>query len=129
MLFLDWIYIIIYWSIGQRQNPERTSIWVLNYLLFPALSGFLVFFTSILASLLKIKISLAIIIFIGIFGSFFLSEWLVDLYYSKNKQIEIITKRAKPGLYRYLLFICIILFALFTMVAFFILSGIVLHNL
>jgi uncharacterized protein YneF (UPF0154 family) len=128
MILFDKIYVFIYWCVSKRLSPERTTIWALNYLLFPVLSGFLVFILSVLFWLLSIKIGLPIIIVIGLIASFFLSEKLIERYYTDERQKQIIKANNKPGLYRYLVFIFLIFTMLILMILFSILAGIILHK-
>lgn len=127
MELLDRVYQIIYWSVNKKLDRGRTTIWTLNYLLFPLLSGILVFVISLLFNLLTIKISLAIIILVGIVVSFFLSEKLIGSYFNYNYQLQIINKYSKPGFYRYFKMAFIVIFPLVLMLLFFILAGI-LYN-
>jgi uncharacterized protein YneF (UPF0154 family) len=124
MVVLDRLYVIIYWSVNRNLIKGRTTIWTLNYLLFPILSGCLVFILSLIFWLLSIKISLPIIILIGVISSFFLSEKLVEKYYTENKQNEIIAFYPKPGFYRYFTFAFIVISVIIFMLLFFFLAGI-----
>lgn len=126
MLILDKIYIFIYWSVSKRLNPEKTTIWALNYLLFPILSGFLVFVLSVILRILSINIALPIIILSGILTSFFLSEKFIESYYTDKRQKRIIENNNKPGYYRYIVFLLIVLLSLIFMILFFVLSGMIL---
>ena len=128
MKLFDKIYVFIYWCVSKRLGPERTTIWALNYLLFPVLSGLLVFILSVLICLLSIKVGLPIIIVIGLIASFFLSEELIEKYYTDERQKQIITTNNKPGFYRYFGFLFIVLITLLLMILFFLLAGIILHQ-
>lgn len=128
MILFDKIYIFIYWCVSKKLSPEHTTIWALNYLLFPVLSGLLVFILSVFIWLLSIKIGLPIIIVIGLIGSFFLSEKLIEKYYTDERQKQIIRVNIKPGFYRYLVFLFIVLITLLLMILFFLLAGIILHR-
>ena len=128
MILFDKIYVFIYWCVSKRLSPERTTIWALNYLLFPVLSGLLVFILSVLIWLLSIKIGLPLIIVIGLIASFFLSEKLIEKYYTDERQKQIVTSNSKPGFYRYLVFLFIVLITLLLMILFFLLAGIILHR-
>ncbi len=128
MILLDKIYINIYWVVNKRLNPQKITVWALNYLFFPALSGFLVFIISLLFWLISIQLNLKVIIFIGIVISFFLSEKLIEMYYTDENQKRIIEKNCKPSIFRYFTFLLIALFSVFLMILFFFLSGIVLNR-
>ncbi len=128
MILLDKIYINIYWVVNKRLNPQKTTIWALNYLFFPALSGFLVFIISLLFWLISIHLNLKVLIFIGIVISFFLSEKLIEMYYTDETQKRIVENNCKPSIFRYFTFLLIALFSIFLMILFFFLSGIVLHR-
>lgn len=128
MILLDKIYISIYWVVNKKLNPKKTTIWALNYLFFPALSGFLVFIISLLFRIISIQLNLKLLMFIGIVISFFLSGKLLEIYYTDEKQQRIIENNCKPSNFRYFTFLLTALFSIFLMILFFFLSGIVLHR-
>jgi hypothetical protein len=128
MLLLDKIYLYIYWVVNKRLNPQKTTIWALNYLLFPVLCGFLVFAFSIALWLITFKLSLKIVIFICLVISFFLSEKLIEMYYTDENQKKIIENNKKPGIYRYLIVFIIMLLSIFSMILFSLFAGIILHK-
>ncbi len=127
MELLDKIYLNIFWSVNNNINAKKTTIWVLNYLLFPLLSGLLVMVISCILFLISFKIDLKILIGMGLAISFFLSEKLIDIYYTNIKQIEIINNNNKPGVLRYVVFVIVILTSLFIMMASFFITGIIIH--
>jgi hypothetical protein len=69
--------------------------------------------------LVSIQIDLKILIFIGIIISFFLSEKLIEMYYTDES----------PNFSRYLIFLLIILLSIFLMILFSFLSGLILHRI
>ena len=111
MILLDKIYINIYWVVNKRLNPQKITIWALNYLFFPALSGFLVFIISLLFWLISIQLNLKVLIFIGIVISFFLSEKLIEMYYTDKTQKRIVENNSKPSIFRYFTFLLIAIFS------------------
>jgi hypothetical protein len=128
MILFDKIYIYIYWCVSKRLSPEQTTIWALNYLLFPVLGGYLVFVFSLALWLMTFKISLKIVIFICLVISFFLSEKLIEIYYTDENQKQIIENNKKPGIYRYLVVFIIMLLSILSMILFSLFAGIILHK-
>jgi len=128
MLLLDKVYLYIYWVVNKRLNPQKTTIWALNYLLFPVLGGFLVFAFSLAFWLMTFKISLKILIFICLVISFFLSEKLIEMYYTDENQKQIIENNKRPGVYRYLVVFIIMLLSILLMILFSLFAGIILNK-
>jgi hypothetical protein len=128
MLLFDKIYLYIYWVVNKRLNPQKTTIWALNYLLFPVLGGFLVFAFSLALWLMTFKLSLKIVIFICLVISFFLSEKIIEMYYTDENQKKIIENNKKPGIYRYLIVFIIMLLSIVSMILFSLLAGIILNK-
>jgi len=92
------------------------------------MSGLLVLLLSVTFWLISIEIPITAVIITGVLASFFLSEKVIAFYYSDEKQNAIINNHTKPGIYRYLVFLIIVLLSIMLMVSFFILSGVVMHQ-
>jgi hypothetical protein len=128
MKIFDKLFLTIYWVVNKKLNPQKTTIWTLNYLIFPPLSGLLAFVFSLIFWMISFHFDIKLLVIICVILSFFFSDKLINKYYTEDTQKMIIEKNKKPGFYRYLIFIFILFLSILLMLFLFLLAGIFLNK-
>jgi hypothetical protein len=127
MKLLDKIYLYFYWCTNNYLDKQKTTIYGLNILFIPIIGGSILVLLSIVFKLIDVE-SIKLLLLIGVISTYFLSEKLINLYYTKEKQESIISKYKKPGIIRYVLFVLSIIISLTILVVMALLSGIVIQS-
>jgi hypothetical protein len=127
MKFLDKLYLYIYYCSDKGKGSRLVDLTFSKIFIMP-IFGLLSLIISLICSVFHFDIKIAGILILSGIGSFFLSEWIDNKYYTDDKKSKILLQYKKPGVIKYLILVASTFGGVVIGLIGFLFSGIIYHR-